>query len=579
MKKKLGLILAITLGLSALLLSVASLAGWVTASPFNQERAGAPTIVSYQGQIWDGVTAYNGIGYFKFAILNAGGSTQYWSNDTLATPPTAYVTLPVVNGLFSVNLGDTSLPGMNQALTASVFANPDTRLRVWFSPDGLDPWALLPDQKIASVPYALQAQYASDADKLDNKQGSAYQLRVSAICPENYAFKEIDASGDGVCIPVEHRPAYSLTTVNDSGDESYDASIAIGVDGLPLISFFRGPNATQGGLHVMHCHSLDCASYDVYKIDTSSSAYVGTQSSLVIGRDGLGLIAYADVTNKEILVAHCADIPCSDVDSIWPLYNGGTTYSPLSISAAIGVDGNPLIGFVVYRGTGNDLLYAAHCNNLACSSSTLLQLYAVDSLSYETSLTIGADGFGLLSFHDDTLGHLRTAHCSNVDCSAASGIQIDMSADVGVYNSITIGRDGLGLIAYYSETDGALKVAHCNNLECTTATSVILDNDVTDIVGNWPSITIGSDGLGLIVYDAFVGANGYIKTAHCSNVTCSSAILNTIADLGKTSYAGVASVTIGTDGMPILAYYDGNTTDLKVMHCSNVFCLPYVRSR
>ena len=60
---------------------------------------------------------------------------------------------------------------------------------------------------------------------------------------------------------------------------------------------------------------------------------------------------------------------------------------------------------------------------------------------------------------------------------------------------------------------------------------------------------------------------------------CSNAVINVIDNLGKTSYAGVASVTIGTDGMPIIAYYDDNTTDINVMHCSNVFCLPYVRSR
>jgi hypothetical protein len=159
-----------------------------------------------------------------------------------------------------------------------------------------------------------------------------------------------------------------------------------------------------------------------------------------------------------------------------------------------------------------------------------------------------------------------------------TGMAIDTTADVGVDNSITIGTDGLGLIAYYSETAGALKVAHCTDIACTTATSTIIDDDGANIMGNWPDITIGSDGLGFIVYDAVKGTDQILKMAHCSNVTCSSAVTYVIDNLGKTTYAGVASVTIGTDGMPIIAYYDGNTTDLKVMHCSNNYCLPYVRS-
>jgi hypothetical protein len=92
MKKNFGIILAIALGLSALLLLIAFQAGWVQAMPFKQERAGAPTIVSYQGQIWDGDAPYNGTGYFKFAILDATGTTYYWSNDggELGIPPEEY---------------------------------------------------------------------------------------------------------------------------------------------------------------------------------------------------------------------------------------------------------------------------------------------------------------------------------------------------------------------------------------------------------------------------------------------------------------------------------------------------------
>ena len=94
-------------------------------------------------------------------MVNAAGTTTYWSNDgssTTGNEPTAAVPLSVSDGLFGVLLGDTSLSGMTQALTADVFSQPDRYLRVWFSSDGSTFNQLTPDTRIAAVPYALQAE-------------------------------------------------------------------------------------------------------------------------------------------------------------------------------------------------------------------------------------------------------------------------------------------------------------------------------------------------------------------------------------------------------------------------------------
>ena len=83
-------------------------------------------MVAYQGEVQVGGTPYTGNGYFKFAIVNATNTT-YWSNDgtgTAGSAPTAAVQLAVNDGLFSVLLGDTTLGGMTQALTADVFNRP-----------------------------------------------------------------------------------------------------------------------------------------------------------------------------------------------------------------------------------------------------------------------------------------------------------------------------------------------------------------------------------------------------------------------------------------------------------------------
>jgi hypothetical protein len=97
----------------------------------------------------------------------------------------------------------------------------------------------------------------------------------------------------------------------------------------------------------------------------------------------------------------------------------------------------------------------------------------------------------------------------------ADTARLDSTGLVGGDTSITIGADGLGLISYCDASNGKLKVAHCNNLACSSATTTTLDSVGLD---DDTSITIGADGLGLISYrDA---TNGALKVAHCGNALC-----------------------------------------------------------
>ena len=48
-------------------------------------QAGAPQVVSYQGQVNVNGAAFTGTGYFEFAVVDAAGTTSYWSNDGTST--------------------------------------------------------------------------------------------------------------------------------------------------------------------------------------------------------------------------------------------------------------------------------------------------------------------------------------------------------------------------------------------------------------------------------------------------------------------------------------------------------------
>ena len=165
---------AVGLALTALLLLFNLALAERHAAP---EAVTAPTLVSFQGKVTANGSAYNGVGYFKFAVVNAAGTTSYWSNDgtsTVGNEPNAIVPLNVTNGLFTVRLGDTTQGGMSASLGAWVFGAPNRRLRVWFSTTGLTGSfeQLTPDDAIGAVPFAL------NAETLDGQDASAFAASV-----------------------------------------------------------------------------------------------------------------------------------------------------------------------------------------------------------------------------------------------------------------------------------------------------------------------------------------------------------------------------------------------------------------
>jgi hypothetical protein len=123
-----------------------------------------PQIISYQGRVLVGNNSFDGAGQFKFALVNSGGTSTFWSNDgssSQGSEPLHSVGVDVHQGLFTVLLGDTALTNM-QAIPSTVFANSDVRLRIWFSVSTNGFTQLAPDQRVTAVGYALMAATVPD---------------------------------------------------------------------------------------------------------------------------------------------------------------------------------------------------------------------------------------------------------------------------------------------------------------------------------------------------------------------------------------------------------------------------------
>jgi hypothetical protein len=177
------------------------------------------------------------------------------------------------------------------------------------------------------------------------------------------------------------------------------------------------------------------------------------------------------------------------------------------------------------------MLKVAACTNPDCTTKVIT---VVDqspnspcciTIGRHASVTIGLDGLALISYTELQSGshsHLRVAHCLNVMCTASTRITAD-NVSSARYTSIAIGADGLGVVSYHDAAEGDLKIAHCANLDCSSVTRVTVDS--FDYVGMFVSTTIGADGLPLVSYagPGIVGTNA-LRVVHCGNPDCTAPI-------------------------------------------------------
>jgi len=343
------------------------------------------------------------------------------------------------------------------------------------------------------------------------------------------------------------------------------SSVVSGADGYPLVAVY---DSTDDDLKAVHCSDYTCASSTSNVVDSTGN--VGRYPSATIGADGLGLIAYIDGTNGNLKVAHCSNLACSS-SVVTPVDTSGHV-GDMQTSLTIGSDG---LGVIAYFDATNLDLDVAHCSNTACTASTTTPVDSVGNVGQSPSIAMGVDGYPLISYRDTTANDLKVAHCTALDCSSFVANTIDPSFAVGADSSLTIGSDGLGLVSYFDNAAANLKVAHCSNVACTTASTYTVDP--TALVGQFTSNTVGTDGLVVISYYDNSASTLDLKVAHCANVTCSSATTTTVdkpGDVGQNT-----SITIGADGLPFITYRDLTGNSVASMHCPNAFCVPYFRRR
>ncbi|MDA8991569.1 immunoglobulin domain-containing protein, partial [Opitutales bacterium] len=135
-----------------------------------------PSLLNYSGQVVVNGSPFDGIGFFKFALINADGNVTYWSNDgssAVGSEPDTHVSESVHGGLYSLLLGNSAQQGMGKIDPTVFTQHNDVKLRVWFS-DGLNGFQQLsPDRPFTTVPFAFSSHSAEIAKIADSIKAGA----------------------------------------------------------------------------------------------------------------------------------------------------------------------------------------------------------------------------------------------------------------------------------------------------------------------------------------------------------------------------------------------------------------------
>jgi len=370
------------------------------------------------------------------------------------------------------------------------------------------------------------------ADGIDNETEPSYCEAV-ASSPRSYP--------GGPCQSV-----VSLVDFASGAVVGQHTSIAIGVAGLPIISYY---DATAGALKVAHCNDPACMGRDEIITTVDDVNDVGMFSSIAIGRDGFPVISYYDNSAGALKVTKCFRVAC-DGPPLTTTVDNSTALVGAYTSIEIGVDGRPIIS---YSDARSEALKVAHCNDSSCAGGDeTITTFDAGGIVEHTSIAIGVDGRAVISYYQGVDDDLKVAHCIDIPCTTASIATVDGSAnDVGKFNSIAIGTDGLPVISYYDATAGALRVAHCAAVACNTGASIATPAPATFDVGQYSSIAIGLGGYPVISH--YESSRGLLRVARCNDAACTSSVVH----FPDTAFGAgeFGSVAIGLDGLPMISYH------------------------
>lgn len=188
------------------------------------------------------------------------------------------------------------------------------------------------------------------------------------------------------------------TTVTPLATFASSPWIAIAANGLPAFSY-----QTVTDVRLAFCADVACTSVSTVPLAAAPGGPNATR--LAFDAAGRPVVAWIDDNGGAGLVL-CADVSCGTVVA-------RSLIELSSIAMVIGGDGLPLVAG--YDPTQARTV-AIHCNDATCATSTTATVDAIGNVGGYVALVIGIDGLPVMSYRDTLNADLRVTKCLSRAC-------------------------------------------------------------------------------------------------------------------------------------------------------------------
>ncbi len=286
----------------------------------------------------------------------------------------------------------------------------------------------------------------------------------------------------------------SFVSLESAGTAGQYPSIVTDSLGYPVISYYT----VGSGIKVIHCGNANCSSGNTSNV-IEAAATTNTFTSIKLDSLGYPVIAYYDNALGDLKLAHCTDVNCA------------TPVTPTTVdnsSAAIGAypsleldsSGFPVIS---YQDVTNLNLMLAHCGNATCSAgNTITTTESTGQTGYYTSMELDSNGYPVIAYYYNNAFNLQIMHCNDVNCAGANeNINTAFQDFDGGNNWMTLklNNSGYPVILHTSLGYHTQILTTCNDVNCAgdDETHNYIREDVHNI--SHSSLALDSSGFPVIV--------------------------------------------------------------------------------
>jgi|GEM_PF-1540276 len=417
-------------------------------------------------------------------------STTFWSNDGTSNAggqPATSVPLPVTKGLYSVLLGDTTLSNM-ASLPASVFANSGVWLRVWFNDGPTGFQQLTPDQRLASVAYAV---IAGTAQTVADGSITANKIALGAVGTAQLA------PGAGGTMTFQTTSSTNLQAISNYGYVFTNGGLnTVTLPATPMVGDQVRVSGISDGLKIIANIGQSIIAPPSFELIPRGIS--NTWASISCSGDGSMLIAATYSGYTTIPATFLCLYTSSDYGVTWIARTNSGINNCLCVAGS---------------SDGSHLIAGEYVGSIVTSSDygvTWTRQTNVTTNGLWGSVACSSDGSHLVA-SSLSIGYIYISS----DYGATWSPQIDLG--INIWNCVACSSDGSHLIAGGADYFGYYGQYAVSTNYGATWTVTVNTNENADW---WQSVASSSDGSHLIAASVgYYEGYGYLSTSSDYGVT------------------------------------------------------------